>query len=96
MSAQDCGRRGLHAAPTATPSPRSAGSDYYLGDHLAGEPRDLRGLLGTLPPQALHGLDNSGVARTIGGAGFAAIGCCRQTYGRALAGPERKARSVSA
>ena len=58
--------------PPAAPSSRSAGGGFYLGDHLAGEASDLRGLLGTLPPQAPHGLQAGGVACKIARAGFAA------------------------
>ena len=72
MSAQDCGRRRLHAAPPAASSARSAGGGFYLGDHLAGESGDLRGLLGTLPAQAPHDLGYGGVAHKIACAGFAA------------------------
>ena len=50
----------------------NAGGGFYLGDHLTGEPGDLCGLLGALPPQAPHGLRYGGVARKIGRAGFAA------------------------
>ena len=72
VSAQECARRRLHAAPPAPPSSRSAGGGFYLGDHLAGEPGDLRGLLGTLAPQAPHGLGYGGILREIRSAGFAA------------------------
>ena len=62
----------LHAASPAAPFARSTGGGFYLGDHLTGEPGDLRGLLGTLPPQAPHGLGYGGITRKIGRVGFAA------------------------
>ena len=72
MSAQDCGRRRLHAAPPAAPFAGSAGGGFYFDDHFAGEPGDLRGLLGALPAQAQYGPRYGGVLREIRRAGFAA------------------------
>ncbi len=70
VSAPGGGLGRLHAV--SAPLARSAGSGFNLGDHLAGESSDLRGLLGALPPQAPHGLGYGGVAGKIGRAGFAA------------------------
>ena len=72
VSAPGRGLGRFHAVPPAAPFAGNAGGGFYLGDHFAGEPGDLRGLLGTLPPQAPHGLRYGGVARKIARAGFAA------------------------
>ena len=72
VSAPGGGPGRLHAVSPPASSPGSAGGGFYLGDHLAGESGDLRGLLGTLAAQAPHGLGDGGIARKIGRAGFAA------------------------
>ena len=72
MPAPGGGPGRLHAASPPAPFAGSAGGGFYLGDHLTGEPGDLRGLLGTLPAQAPHGLRYGGVARKVVRTGFAA------------------------
>ena len=90
VSAPGGGLGRLHAASPPAPFARSAGGGFYLGDHFAGESGDLCGLLGTLPPQAPHGLGDGGIARKIGRAGFAA-GVAQR--GDQLLSPDVRARA---